>query len=458
MRLAAALILLLLAAPVTARAATVSASDQVVTIRTNTATEDSIYLLAADDGRLEIQARDLAPAAPCEATADNAVRCPMPALRIDAILGTGPADFAQNVVRVGPGVAAGVRATGAGGRDFFYGGPGPDDFDGLAGKDWVMGGAGSDRLLGGEGDDLVVGESVDWIQPQLQPGPAGDDEIDGGPGYDDLDGGPGRDRIDGGAEPDRLRFPGRTSGVRVLLGAQGGLADPEDALIENVETVEGTPYDDAIQGSGDAETIEGGDGADQVAGGGGHDALSGGDGDDLIDAREPEPTQAFRDESVICGAGTDRGLFDWNDEASDCEAIEAGVRPPQPPAPPPPTAPPLTRGPGPQPVLGRPAAAGGTVTVPVHCAAAAPCAARVRLRAVRQILQGHRARRRSVAGAVLATGAATVPAGTTATVAVELPRTLRARVRRAGRVRLVVELRLGPARWSRPLVLTRAAL
>ncbi|TAJ67462.1 calcium-binding protein [Brevundimonas sp.] len=62
---------------------------------------------------------------------------------------------------------------GAGGGQYFLGGPDPDTLTGTNFNDQIEGGAGHDRLSGGAGDDLITGG-------------LGDDRIDGGSGHDVL--------------------------------------------------------------------------------------------------------------------------------------------------------------------------------------------------------------------------------------------------------------------------------
>jgi hypothetical protein len=88
----------------------------------------------------------------------------------------------------------------------------------------------------------------------------------------------------------------------------------------------------------------------------------------------------------------------------------------------------------------------GTVFVPVHCGSAGGCSVRVQLWETRTVRV--RGRRRTRIGARLAVRAATIAAGATQPVRVQLP----ARARRGHR-RLVVELRIGSRRWRRPLTL-----
>lgn len=466
-------LLLVIAAP--AHAARVYGNADLVTVVGQPAESNAVALELSDDGRLRVTdaAGVQLDGDGCTAESDLTATCPFVAeVRVD--LNTGP-----NLLTVAPEVTAAVE---------FFGGPQTDQVQGGGGPDLLYAGPGTDRLAGGPGDDLLRGHDGD---DELLGGP-GQDQVLGEAGFDDLDGGLGADTIRGGYDTDRLRHLDHRSGVRVTL-TPGGLADAEDDVLD-VERVEGTAYadvilgsafddrieggggDDRLAGGGAADTIDGGEGADLLLGDatdpdapaqdpasggapdtltggpgmdllrgdGGRDELDAGSGDDVVDAREAESTQEVRDEGVACGDGLDRALLDWNDEPIACEELLARARPG---APPPVVffTPPVP-GPGPQPVLGRPRTAAGAVLVPVHCERSAPCRATVRLRELRTVRAGRRTRSR--AGRVLRSARATIGAGSTQVVSLGRPR----------RARVLVELRIGRERWSRPLVLSGRAL
>ncbi len=143
----------------------------------------------------------------------------------------------------------------------------------------AQGGDGNDRLVGGGGADSLDGG-------------AGDDTLTGAGGADELSGGDGNDTIDGGAGDD------------VLNGGAGG-----DTLTgeDGNDVLDGGPGDDTLLGGGDADQLTGGPGSDQFVGGPGNDTLFAADGQvDTID----------------CGDGTDRGIFDPFDQADQsCELL-----------------------------------------------------------------------------------------------------------------------------------------
>jgi hypothetical protein len=477
-------------------------------VRAEPGEANRVGLRAADDGRLEVtDAAGLRAGDGCSQIDERTARCEMPGSQILVVLATDAADAAPNELRVGEGVAVPVAALGGAGADTLYGGPAGDRLAGGAGGDVLLGGPGSDELDGGAGDDMLRGETMPGLSPPLPEGEAGADQLEGGAGEDDLEGGPGGDAISGGSERDRLSYAQHASGVRVRMGGLTsfgtGIAPPyTDHSLLGVEVVIGSPFADVIQGTDQDDEVHGGGGDDRITGAGGADLLAGDDGDDrifgdmpdpdaageqpgrtggpddlrggagddllrgdagldrlsgesgadVLDAREAQPSSEGRDEVVSCGEGVDRATLDWNDEGPDCESL---IQPP----------PPrvlqvsddlLAPGLAAQPALGPPRAARGIVRAAVHCAAAAACTGRMRVREVRQ--GRARGRARSRGGRLLVSRAVVVPAGTTASVRLPLPAAARARVRRGTLTRASVELRLGTRRWTRPLSLTRASL
>jgi uncharacterized repeat protein (TIGR01451 family) len=126
-----------------------------------------------------------------------------------------------------------------------------DTIYGLDGSDLLRGADGADCLWGGEGSDVLDGDG-------------GDDALWGGNGPDRLVGGAGNDRLYGGLKRDVL---------------SGGLGD------------------------------------DQLYPGTGRDLVRGGAGNDVISARD-----GSRD-VVECGPGTDRVTADRRDELRGCEQV-----------------------------------------------------------------------------------------------------------------------------------------
>lgn len=136
--------------------------------------------------------------------------------------------------------------------------------DTLTGNDLVnklIGGDGGDQLSGGIGDDQLYGE-------------AGDDILIGGAGNDKMDGGLGIDTAD---------YSGAGAGVTVSLGkaSQDTIGAGRD-LLQKIENLTGSGFDDILTGSTIGNVIKGGAGGDKIAGGLGNDILYGNDGADIF--------------------------------------------------------------------------------------------------------------------------------------------------------------------------------
>lgn len=221
----------------------------------------------------------------------------------------------------------------AGGRDFLDGGDGDDTLYGNGGDDTLKGGAGGDMLHGGEGRDTASYiDSEEAVQVNLNNGKGkkgdadgdeyvsienvlgsanedkvrgddgdnrlngyhGDDKIQGGDGNDALVGHAGADDLDGGnGDRDVADYGSSNRAVDVSLETgEGTGGHAEGDTLKDIESLNGSEYDDTLTGDnndnrlfGDhgADTIVGGDGNDWLRGGHGADALHGGEGMDVAD-------------------------------------------------------------------------------------------------------------------------------------------------------------------------------
>ncbi len=153
-------------------------------------------------------------------------------------------------------------------RDTLDGDEGDDSLYGAADTDILNGGEGADTLSGGQGDDFLLGG-------------ADDDSMQGGAGNDTLLAGEGADTIEGGTGIDSVSYNGSASAVFLVIGgvSSGGLAEGD--VIDRVELISGSHYDDSIFGNGADNAIDGLTGFDLLSGGGGNDTLTGGVGDTL---------------------------------------------------------------------------------------------------------------------------------------------------------------------------------
>ncbi len=138
----------------------------------------------------------------------------------------------------------------------------------------VKTGAQSDMVTTGSGNDLVDSGG-------------GADTITAGEGNDIIRGGAGADEIRGGGGSDTVSFdgdPDTETGVIVDLTAGTGRgADAQGDGYQNVENVDGTPFDDVLYGSLVANVLSGRGGNDRLYGGFDNDILAPGTGSDRVD-------------------------------------------------------------------------------------------------------------------------------------------------------------------------------
>ena len=146
--------------------------------------------------------------------------------------------------------------------DVIVGGDGDDILKGLAGDDVLDGGGGNDILFGGSDDDwLLGGQDNDIIVP----------------GY-------GVDMINGGSGYDTVMYMGdhwQNTGVVVNLALTLGLfSDAEDDILENVESVYASEYNDILIGNDESNYLKSFAGDDILVSLSGNDILQGGSGFD----------------------------------------------------------------------------------------------------------------------------------------------------------------------------------
>ena len=199
------------------------------------------------------------------------------------------------------------------GANRLFGGDGDDELKGGGGDDVLEGGAGADRLDGGTGIDTVLyRDSNEAVTVNLNDGTVtgghaegdvitnveriigsvyddtlvggdGADWFDGNNGDDVLEGGAGADRLNGGTGTDTVVYRNSNAAVTVNLGNgtfTGGHAEGDE--IFNVESIEGSDYDDVLTGDNSANRLYGGEGNDVLEGGEGIDWLDGGAGTDTV--------------------------------------------------------------------------------------------------------------------------------------------------------------------------------
>ncbi|QRM27455.1 hypothetical protein [Microvirga sp. VF16] len=217
-------------------------------------------------------------------------------------------------------------------RDVLRGGSGNDRLVGGGDEDVLTGGLGADQLIGGdglfdmalyEGDDgqgvtanltdstknkgEAEGDTYEGIENMAGTrfadiltgretnntlyGREGNDKLEGMGGDDDLRGGAGADILDGGSGNDWATYDeakadaGNLWGVRVNLtdNSQNAGDQALGDVLNSVENIRGSNYQDVLIGNESANILEGGGGSDWLYGGGGTagDALVGGDTDEV---------------------------------------------------------------------------------------------------------------------------------------------------------------------------------
>ena len=130
-------------------------------------------------------------------------------------------------------------------------------------------------VVGSGYDDLIVGSSG----PNEINASAGNDSVDAGDGDDEIEGSAGDDEFDGGAGTDILEF--NYSAVPVTADLIAGVAAGQGSdVVNGVENLRGTIFDDVLVGSEAANTILGNLGDDVLESRGGNDSLDGQRGND----------------------------------------------------------------------------------------------------------------------------------------------------------------------------------
>jgi Ca2+-binding RTX toxin-like protein len=282
-------LVLLVAVPATASAATVSLREDPPSkydqgsahlFFTAAAGERNDVALAHDGASFVVRdlGAPLTPGAGCSALGPDAARCGSALALVSADVDLRDLDdtFAS---ALDPRVYLALLVSGGDGHDELtgagnlQGGPGPDVLTGSAGQDTLSGGADGDLLRGLGGDDVLSGDGDGSQRGSAEPA---DDLLDGGDGVDVAS------------------YAGRSAGVRVDLGdrATDGQAGEHDQLLA-IESVTGGRGPDELSGDAGPNRIDGDegddvlrgrDGDDKLVDGSGADALYGGPGGDTLTA------------------------------------------------------------------------------------------------------------------------------------------------------------------------------
>ena len=217
--------------------------------------------------------------------------------------------------------AAGLDTlVGHGGDDKLYGGVGDDVLEGGAGADLLDGGAdfdqvsyekspvgvifnptkvdGVDGFIGEGGDaegdvligiEYIIGSNFDdqlhgnKTQANTLEGLSGDDSLTGGSQGDYLLGGVGADYMNGLGGRDATSYLTSFGAVRIDLlfnSFDGG--DATGDVLVNMEDIQGSFFDDILNGNNSDNRLDGLLDSDTLDGRGGRDILTGGEGDDIV--------------------------------------------------------------------------------------------------------------------------------------------------------------------------------
>lgn len=200
--------------------------------------------------------------------------------------------------------------TGSNFNDMLTGDLTNNTLEGGDGNDQLIGGGGNDFLKGGNGNDSLESNGVGFSSNSLY-GEDGNDVLTGSSDSSDLvSGGAGDDILTGGTGKgfDWADYTSAPSSVIVnlTLGTASG-GDGND-VINGIEAVRGSLYNDQLTGNADSNTLEGYDGNDLLVGGNGNDSLDGGIGNDTLRG----------------GAGED-SVFYWNSFSAVTVNLALGV-------------------------------------------------------------------------------------------------------------------------------------
>ncbi|MEM0942662.1 MAG: calcium-binding protein, partial [Pseudomonadota bacterium] len=140
------------------------------------------------------------------------------------------------------------------------------------------------------------------------------DRIEGGLGNDRFLGNGGADRVDGKGGIDTMVYAQSATGVIAFLdGRRSANGDAQGDLIERVENLIGSAFDDQLFGDDGDNRLEGGAGNDLAIGFDGDDIMLGGGGNDVLIGQ-------FGDDSLAGNAGNDR-IFGNNGQ----DTLEGGT-------------------------------------------------------------------------------------------------------------------------------------
>lgn len=264
---------------------------------------------------------------------------------VDLLAGTaagGDADgdsFVAIQAITGSAFADDIRGDDA--ANLLSGGAGDDHLDGRGGDDHLIGGAGADVLIGGDGFntadysasaaavsiDLATGlgaggdaegDQLSGIQHivgsafnDVLAADANGDQLDGGAGDDHLFSGAGADTLIGGDGTDTVDYGHAAGPIGLDLSIGIGTGEAAGDVLQGIEIVSGSAFDDVLTAGGTVHTLIGGAGDDLLTGSAGDDVLIGGSGADTLVGNGGNDTADYSASAagvaIDLGAGTGAG-------------------------------------------------------------------------------------------------------------------------------------------------------
>lgn len=174
------------------------------------------------------------------------------------------ADYRQSAVAVDVNLEEGTGKYGHAEGDKYF------ELEGSIGSDFndnLFGSSETDYLFGGKGTDTLTGND-------------GQDYLSGDQGADILDGGTNEAGVKNG---DYADYTSSSQAIDVsLFEGEGFEGDAAGDTLTNIENVNGSLFDDYIEGDNTANLLSGNNGDDEIVGLGGNDLLFGGKGDDIL--------------------------------------------------------------------------------------------------------------------------------------------------------------------------------
>lgn len=351
---AVAVLLAVLALPLSASAATVTKSGSTLSYVAGPGESNDVTVsLAGDTYTVSEQGSGVTVTSGggCQVTGSSAT-CPAGGVGLLDIQLGDQSDSVKILARMSSRLAGGDgndTLTGGEATDTLIGGPGADALTGGAGLDIldytdrtapltvtldgraddgeagendndaadieiVNGGSGNDTITGSAEDNVLNGNGGN----DTLNGAGGDDALNRGDADEPLDPGAGDDVLSGGPGNDSVSYAEATLPVFVSLDGQpgDGAGSENDNVAADVENATGGERGDVLIGNAAANVLQGGGGNDRLLGGGGEDTLDGGSGNDSLQARDGSVDQ------LLCSGGSDGVIVDAKDVLNRCELVQ----------------------------------------------------------------------------------------------------------------------------------------